>query len=224
MAIQTEWWALHFAADETVYVNASIGPSWYTVVEGAVDSFTLRLRDDGTLTVANGETHTVEYETVEFYAETRVEQGGTLTVDQGGTLVTSSREQRWSRLDAYATHSGQAVVDESMDGEGWYADKFASADAPIDSLLVGVEPVRTDADTEYDDNTGYDDGSVYGHRRSDEFDGVWGIVMGATDERTTNTGQSANPGTWHMTLDIAILAPYSDYADVAAARAAHEAP
>lgn len=201
MVRQTDWWELHFVADETVYVNASVGGDWYTVREGSEQSFTARLTDEGVLTVANGETHTVSSGELETYEETKVEQGGTLTVEQGGTLVTNGKAERWSRLDDYATHAGKVTTRADIDNVQSYTDQLP-ADAPIASLLVGIEPA--------------------GDLSGEPFDGVWAVVVGATDARTGRTGPIREPGTWHFTLDVYVLAPYSDHADVAAARAAHE--
>lgn len=205
----SKWWELHIVDDaggeKILHVDATIGPDWFTVRENTTQSVEFRFADgDGageTLVVSNGETHTVANGELESYSQTEVQQGGTLQVNQGGTLITNGAESRWRQLFDFAVHAGQAAVDRSIDNTAWYADQLDS-EARVNSLLMGIEP--------------------QGDLSDEQFDGFWGIVMGAQDVRTVNTGESGNQGTWHMTLDFNVLAPFSEHADVSAAQTAHE--
>lgn len=164
-------------------VGISNSVSDITPTRGERARYTFRMSTDDLL-VRSGQTHTVASGTEEVYATVTVEDGGTLTIEDGGTLTTT--EGQFGELREYADHAGAFAPVETLNNTQRYGEQIPS-DADVDSIVLGIEPSQPQQDR--------------------SIDGVWGIVTRATDDRVSPLTNRV------ISLEVQVLAEYSDYAD-----------
>lgn len=169
---------------------------------GDTASFTLEIQGDKT--IPSGGSFTVPEGVTEYYGVLTVEETATLTihgtvfaevVNDEGSNITVSDSGELNFLDTVAgvselldldEYAGKHSIDESFRGTQYY--KEFTPDSV--SLVVGVEPNQALQDR--------------------EIPGVWGLISNVTDER--NTALNTN----RLTVDVTVLAPFGEYADVTA--------
>lgn len=158
------------------------------------------------LVISSGETHTVEAGTVEVWNDVTVD--GELTVNgilvvygtldsvdgtvnsEHGTIDTLTQNP-FSRLLAHDRHAGSYTLTETLGNAQKYKERLP-ASPNINSLVVGLEPATDLSDR--------------------DIAGKWGLISNVTDNRTRAL---TNPV---VTLEIDILAEYSEFNDVAAVK------
>jgi len=159
-------------------------------------------QNPGNLTVASGETYVVESGTIQVWNDVTVD--GTLTVDgilvvygtlnsvngtvnsADGTVANQSANPFTKLLD-HDRHAGSYTLNGTLGNAQKYKERLP-ASPNINSLVVGVEPA-----------TGLQDRDIAGK---------WGLISNVTDDRTRPL---TNPV---VTLEIDILADFSEYSDV----------
>jgi len=156
------------------------------------------------LAVSSGETHTVKSGKIEVYNNVTVD--GTLTVDGilvvYGTLdsvdgtvdsvdgrINNLSKSPYNELLAHDRHAGSYTLTGTLNNTQKYKERLPSS-ANINSLVAGLEPA-TDL-------------------QNRDVAGKWGLISNVTDSRTR---AFTNPV---VTVEVDILADYSEYSDVAA--------
>jgi len=169
------------------------------------DTTTINLHfTDESLTVASDETYTVASDTTEVYNTVTV--NGTLVVDgelvsyealnNNGTVknngtVSVVADGLNTLVDFYDRYAGDFAVQETINSVQKFREQIETG-APIESLVVGIEPAQ-----------GLEDKSITG---------VWGLISNVTDNRTRAT---TNPV---VSVEVLILDRYSAYADIVAVK------
>lgn len=172
-----------------------------TITRGETATFDFEVQKDLNSITYSSDT-TIEANTFERYASVTVQSGVTLTVN--GTLLTetltvngtvtgtgqvsvvSTVQSPFDWLKKYDEWAGKFSTLEMLNGVEKYREQFPTTE-PIGSLLLGIEP-NADLQNSY-------------------VDGVWGLVTNIEDSRPPplNTGL--------VSIEVQILAEYSDYAD-----------
>ena len=164
----------------------------------------------GTLTVDSGDTYTVASGTTEEYSGVTV--NGTLVVDGilniFGELNNNGQVQSTGTINTldgsaggfldllkYDRHAGSYTLSGTLNNTQRYKERLPSS-PNISSLVVGLEP-----------SNDLQDGNIVGK---------WGLISNVTDNRTRPL---TNPV---LTLEIDILADFSEYNDVSAVQTALE--
>lgn len=193
MANNDIYWYVH-TEQRTHVVNAQLGDGWPSITIGQPADPPARLlfRDDGTLTVASGDTHTVSSDTAEFYEETVTEDSGTITVENDAELVTGSEASRWGDLEVYGDYAGHASTGLGLNTVPHFNDQL-DADAPITSLVVGLEPGPKP-------------------ERLGRL-GFWGVLVGVDD------GTNAQTTRHELAFELWTLAKFEEYDSVEAVKA-----
>jgi hypothetical protein len=165
------------------------------------DSLSIRLFfPQEQLTVANGETYTVESNTTEVYNTADV--NGTLDVDGtlivydnidtdgttnvSGTLIVTNGQ--FPEIQSYDRHAGSYATIETLNNTQNYRLQIPS-NANVNTLLIGLEP----------------------NSNMSDVDGQWGLVANVTDSRTRPLTN------YVIELEVQILAQLSEYADLSTA-------
>jgi len=157
------------------------------------------------LNVASGETYVVEAGTIEFYDDSvnegTIDVNGVIvyygnavnfgTVDDSDGVSVFPDENPFKTLLSYDRHAGSYALSDTLNNTQRYHERLPGS-ANISSLLVGIEPSPK--------------------LKSEFVGGVWGLISNVTDNRSRAL---TNPV---VTLEIDILAEYSEYNDVAAVR------
>jgi len=168
---------------------------------GETATFDLLIEDLETLSVANGDTYTVESGQTEVYGSVDVDGtltiNGTLvvrgtfdndgTVDNNGTLRVLGSVNRFRDLLAYDRHAGSYTFTATLNNTQKFKQRLPTS-PNISSLVIGLEP-SNDLETR-------------------NVAGKWGLIRNVTDSRTRAL---TNPV---ITLEIDILADYSEYSDI----------
>lgn len=158
------------------------------------------------LVVSSGDTYTVESGTIEIWNDVTVD--GTLTVNGilvvYGTLnsvdgtvnsvdgtVANQSANPFTKLLDHDRHAGSYTLNGTLGNTQRYKERLPSS-PNINSLVVGLEPATDIANR--------------------EVAGKWGLIGNVTDNRTR---PFTNPV---VTLEIDILADFSEYADVTAVK------
>ena len=171
------------------------------ITKGESATFRFDFNDKGTdLTVASGETYTVETNTIEAYNSIVVDGtltvNGTLfgndltvngTVNNNGTIdINEGQVIDYDTLLDYDEYAGKYTRLETFDAAQPYREFIDTTDF-LDSLVFGIEPEPT--------------------LQNEDIPGVWGLVSGIEDSR--NNPLSVN----RFTITVDILATYNEYAD-----------
>jgi len=152
------------------------------------------------LTVESGDTYTVSAGDTEQYREVVVD--GTLTVDGrleadelaisgtvNGSGTVAVDEKYAAEIDDLRHHrefAGQFTVRETIDGTQKISETIDNS--KLETLVVGIEPSQ---------------------ELQDQFiPGCWGVIETVSDERNAPLTNS------RVRVDLRVLAPFSDYADV----------
>jgi hypothetical protein len=152
-------------------------------------------RYESPVIVPSGETLEIDgvLETQDIVIDGTVTGEGELKVTDDGrppsTGVLDVNEKYAFGLDdvnKYSPYTNDYTITETLNSTQKYIERVDPT-APIDTLLVGIEP-----DTELSDN---------------EIRGYWGLLRNVTDERNTALSNS------RVTLEIDVLAPFENYAD-----------
>lgn len=166
------------------------------VVNGSLDIGAIeRLR------VASGDVVAVDNLTVEDGAEVVVESGGVLqatTVTNNGSLLKDGTVRTGSvfpLLQEYGEYAGAYATVDLLNNQLKYREQIP-ADAPRDSLVVGVRPA---ADL-----------------RDRDVPAVWGLVDDVRDARDPVLAER------RIEITVRILAPFDDYPDLSAVETAFE--
>jgi hypothetical protein len=101
-------------------------------------------------------------------------------------------EKRYKQIRAYGKHAGTATVSRTAGG-GVYYDTDLDPAAPVDSLVVPIEPQPADTGGPYE--------------------GIWALVTGYSDENRLSNRFTVG-------VDVAYLGDRSEYADRSAVETA----
>lgn len=101
-------------------------------------------------------------------------------------------EDRYLSVRDYAKYAGTATTGRT-DGGGVYYQEDVDPAAPVDSLVVPIEPSPSDT--------------------GGPFEGIWALVTGYTDENRL-------PNRYTLAVDVAYLGDRSEYTDRAAVESA----
>jgi len=173
---------------------------------GETATFALDFREFADLTVASGDTYTVEAGDIEGYDDIVVD--GTLVVDDNATLYGNSLTQNDGSTVTISENNGTLSIDqgsvqdidtlltfdedagsynttESLSNTQYYREQISQSE--IDSLVFGVEPAT--------------------QLQDENITGVWGLVNDIQDSR--NNALSIR----RLTITVDILAQFDEYAD-----------
>jgi len=160
-----------------------------------------RLEVASDTTIAQGDTRTEEVTviqsgvtlTVNGTLDTgRLENNGTL--DNNGTVIITGDTDALS-FNAYADRAGGFTTQETLDSTVTFRE-FLPSSGDVTSLLVGVEPAQD--------------------LQNADIPGIWGLIESVEDSRRPVLNRS------EQTIQVRVLARYTDYADHAAVRTALE--
>jgi len=193
---------LHSAGGETAVADAVLAPAsdWNNITRGGQVSLTVvDLRP--LFVVSAGESETIASGTTGQYTDVIVD--GTLTVDGtlqvadlvvNGTLdvngtvdVDEQYAPEFEQFKEYREFAGQYNVRETLDGTQRFSETI---DSSLSTLVIGVEPSQDLQD--------------------ESIPGCWGVVDGISDARNAPLANS------RITIDLRVLATYSDYNDISA--------
>jgi len=109
---------------------------------------------------------------------------------------TAGYKTRYEAVLEYAKYAGEVTYGRQRGGGVWYQEELASA-APVDSLVVPIEPVPWDPGT--------------------PISGMWALVTGHSNPNDL-------PNRLAVDLDVVYLGDADEYADRAAVQSALEEP
>lgn len=182
--------------EDNEQVVSAITGDWPTLTIGDQATITLRFRDDGALTVASGETHTVHADTAEFYESVTVEDSGTLTVEDSAELVIGSQEAVWRVVEDYTDYAGYAATGSGLDNQPWFIERLP-ADATVAGIVMGFEPSP--------------------RLQTLGVDGFWGLLAAARSDVSSPLTD------YRLELTLVVLEEFDQYASVAAVKTDLEA-
>lgn len=160
------------------------------------------------LTVASGETLTIDLGETQRHTRVTIEDNATLvvngtlqcdelvvqgTLDNNGTVEVSDKyDFEYAEIEPYATFAGKYSLQETRDTTQKIFSNVPD-DASIDTLIVGVEPSQ--------------------ELQNGDIRPYWCAVDNVTDSR--NTALSDGP---RITIELTMLARFSEYSDFATAK------
>ena len=176
-------------------------PELNNITRGDTATFVFDFNDIGTdLTVASGDTYTIETNTIEAYDSIIVDGtlvvNGTLygndltvngTLDNNGTVdINQGQVTDYNTLLDYDEYSRKYARLETLDAAQPYREFFDTTDF-LDSLVFGIEPAQT--------------------LQNEDIPGVWGLVSNIEDSRPMQLNYN------RLTITLDILATYDEYID-----------
>jgi len=193
---------LHLAGGETAVADGVFAPisEWNSITRGSSVSLTV-VNLNPLLQIDTGESEIIGAGTTAQYSEVVVDGvltvDGTLQVDDlsvNGTLnangtvdVDEQYAVEFDDLKQYREFAGQYNIRETIDGTQRFSETI---DSSLSTLVIGVEPSRD--------------------LRDSGIPGCWGVVDSISDARNAALTNS------RITIDITVLATYSDFADISA--------
>lgn len=194
---------IHTPDDGTLTAQFDRSMAWPTPRIGETISLTFYVQanqsDSLTLTVAAGETYTIESGDTEAFLQTTVEPGGTLTQEPGSTLITAADRAglypAFTTLRDYGDFAGAYWSGWDIDDDYRYREQLPSS--AKSSLVIGVEPNA--------------------ELREQLVSGVWGLVESVEDRR------NAPLSNWRLGVTLRVLAPFDEYDSVSAVQTVLEA-